>query len=324
MTRTLWFVVYHLLLAAGVLSLQTGCTQLGAGKGNPLAGPLPWQKAKERDPLAGDPLREANRDPQEASTAVAKGMNLERSGQLDKARETYELILKENPKHPEALHRLAVVGDKQRRHKEAQDNYLEAIKLQPRNAELFNDLGYSFYLSHQPEKAESALVKATQLEPKSARYRNNLALVIGQQGRIQEAFEQFGQAGSEADAHYNVAFLYASQNQPQQAKLCFQRALAKDPGHEKASKALESFEAFEKNGGLPLDEEFTADGRRLVKYIESPDGKPDFVAMNMISHQVDARIPEAHNIPQNRQAGAATRTLHNDARVQQSMASARE
>lgn len=306
MTRSFCFLAYHLLLVMLVVALQ-GCASFSK-KGGGMT--MPWQKPTEEESLA-------SAAPTTPGGAMVKGLSFERSGQYDKAREVYEKMLAESPQNPEVLHRLAVVADKQRRHPEAQALYSMVIQDQPRNAELFNDLGYSFYLCGQLAKAESAMAKAVQLAPENPRYRNNLGMVVGQQGRLQEAFEQFSKAGSEADAHYNVAFLYASQDKVDEAKACFLRALACDPTHAKASKALESFQRFESNGGISVDEEYTADGRRLVPYIETPDGQPDVNAMTNfgIHRQVDSVMPGKHNIPANRDAGQATRELKDSGTV---------
>lgn len=307
MTRAFCFLAYHLLLATLVLAVQ-GCATFnkdGSGEGGLT---MPWQKPKPNDEITADGV------PTNAGAALVKGMNFERAGQYDKAREVYEKILANSPKKPEVMHRLAVVADKQRRHDEAQALYALVIQEQPGNAELFNDLGYSFYLSGQLPKSESAMAKAVQMAPDNPRFRNNLGMVMGQQGRIQDAFEQFSKAGSEADAHYNVAFLYASQNKVEEAKACFLRAIACDPTHAKASKALESFKRYEQNDGAMIDEEYTADGRRLVPYIETNDGQPDVTAMTNfgINHQVDSVLPGKHNIGSNaqasRQQGEGSRT----------------
>ena len=291
MSRSLLFTLYHLLLVTLILAAQAGCTSLaGSGKHS----------------LADDPLLAAPRS-ESLTSAIAKGLNYERSGQYDKAREAYETALRDYPKQIEPLHRLAVLADKQRRHDEAQALYARSIQMQPRNGELFNDLGYSFYLSGQLAKAESALAKAVSLDPSSPRYRNNLGMVIGQQGRLQEAFQQFASAGSEADAHYNMAFIHASQNQFEEAKACFLRALAVDPAHSQASKALESFRRFEQNGGPLVDEDYTPDGRPLVPYIETESGAPDIAAMTNfgIQRQIDSVLPNKHNFAQNRTSASS-------------------
>ncbi|HTN73730.1 MAG TPA: tetratricopeptide repeat protein [Pirellulaceae bacterium] len=315
--RSFWFLTYHVILGLLALALQAGCSNFT----KPSAA-LPWSKKAPTDELA-----KLDAQTNGAYTAaLAKGMQHERVGQYDKAREVYEQMLKAHPDQAEPLHRLAVVADKQRRHPEAQMLYLEAIKVQPKNAELFNDLGWSFYLAGQLPKAESALAKAVQIESNNARYRNNFGMVLGQQGRMQPAFEQFAAAGSEADAHYNVAFLYATQNKPEEAKNCFQRALACDPTHEKAAKALDAFSRYEENGGLAVDDQYTTDGRRWIPYIENASGQPDLNAMTNfgINHAPDSVLPAGtHNIPTNREAGTATRSQNEGSRDSHSMASSR-
>lgn len=300
-TRSLWFAAYHLPIALLVLALQAGCTNFAPTSGRM----LPWSSKTD---LAGGE--------QSLSAQLAKGMNHERSGQYDKARDIYESLIGQYPESSEPVHRLGVLADKQKRHDEAQALYAHAIQIRPGDAELFNDLGYSFYLSGQLPKAESALGKAIQLEPGNPRFHNNFGMVLGQQGRLGDAFDEFLKVGSEADAHYNMAFIYASQNKIEDAKTCFRRALASDPTHSKASKALESFQRYEQNGGQMIDDEFAADGRRLVPYIEDANGNPDVDAMANfgINRQVDSILPGVHNIPGNRNAGQATRALHETAR----------
>ena len=301
--RSLWFAAYHLLLALLAICLQAGCTSFAPQSGS---SKLPW--GAKSDAPGG---------PESLASLLAKGMNFERSGQYDKAREVYEPLIGKYPESTEPVHRLAVLADKQKRHDEAQALYTHAIKMRPADAELFNDLGYSFYLSGQLAKAESAMAKAIQLEPGNPRFHNNYGMILGQTGRLEAAFEEFLRVGSEADAHYYTAFIYASQNKIDDAMLCFRRALASDPTHGKSSKALESFKRFEQNGEQMIDEEYAADGRRLVPYIEDGNGNPDVNAMTDfgINRQVDSALPAGtHNISSNRTAGQSTRMLHNAAR----------
>jgi Tfp pilus assembly protein PilF len=287
MLRSLTFLLFHFLLALLVFGLQAGCSSFAS-------------KTQQRDPLTEMTKTKPAQSEKEAAATIAKGINLERAGDWDKARELYEEVLRAHPNEVEPLHRLAVLADKQRRHPEAQTLYMRAIQLHPRDGQLFNDLGYSFYLSGNLPKAESSAAKAVQLEPSNSRFRNNLGMIVGHQGRMQEAFEHFSQAGSEADAHYNVAFLYTCRDQPEEAKLCFHRALAADPTHDKASKALDAFSRYDQNGGIAGDEPIT-DGRRWIPYIEDTAGNPNYNAMTNLSitHQVDSQLPGAHNVAGN-------------------------
>jgi len=219
--------------------------------------------------------------------AMLNGENHERSGEWEKAREVYEEIRKKDPENVEAAHRLGIVADNQRRHAEAEQLFLFALEREPRNASMLADLGYCYYLQGQFAKAESALTKATKFEPSNHRYWNNLGLVIGHQGRYEEALDCFRKSGSEADAQYNLAFVYAGQERVNEAKRSFQLALANDPTHRRAREALSSFEEYDR---LPKDLRDTEDiacenGVRYVPYIEggSNDG-----AVATASHEAPA------------------------------------
>ena len=213
--------------------------------------------------------------------AMLNGMNFERVGNWKQAREVYEEIRQKQPGNVEAAHRLGVVADAQRRYAEAEQLFLFALDKEPRNAEILADLGYCYYLQGQLAKAESALGKAAKLEPSNHRYWNNLGLVVGHQGRYEEAVDCFRKSGSEADAQYNLAFIYAAQERVDDAKRSFQMALVRDPTHRRAREALSSFEEYER---LPEDlrkvDDIASDGVRLVPYVEgsNPGGVENAVA----------------------------------------------
>ncbi|MBX9788273.1 MAG: tetratricopeptide repeat protein [Pirellulales bacterium] len=200
---------------------------------------------------------------------LSKARNAEMAGQFEEARKGYQELIVSHPKRYEPYHRLAVVADRQQRHREAQGLYTEAIARKPNEPELFNDLGYCFYLQGKLDKAESALTKAVSLAPSVSRFRNNLGLVYGHMGRYEEALESFRRSGSEADAQFNLAFIYASQEKNDEAKACFQQALASDPGHEKSQRALQGFQRFERDpDGVYENNEMVKDGMRWIPFVE--------------------------------------------------------
>jgi tetratricopeptide (TPR) repeat protein len=284
------------LIAVLAPALLVGCSSMQERDLKWPSLPSPWATVKNSPPRSAlsqnSPLDESSRKkpaavakakasdkskPDESATmAMLNGMNFERAGNWKQAREVYEEVRKKQPENIEAVHRLGVVADAQRRHAEAEQLFLMALEREPRNAALLADLGYCYYLQGQLAKAESALTKATKIDPEESRYWNNLGLVIGHQGKYEEALDCFRKSGSEADAHYNLAFIYAAQDRVPEAKRGFHRALAKDPTHRHAREALESFEEYER---LPKDlrdvENIAADGVRYVPYIENASGGDD-------------------------------------------------
>jgi Flp pilus assembly protein TadD len=93
------------------------------------------------------------------------------------------------------------------RHDEARQYYASALKIAPEEASVLSNLGLSYVLSKDLPKAEEALRRAYSRADADLRVRQNLALVIGLQGRLAEA-ESIVKAGRPAEeAAANVAYL---------------------------------------------------------------------------------------------------------------------
>lgn len=290
---------------------------------NPLAKvklPSPWAtiKAAEQRESAKPASDQSKSTPTNAqlSLELLRGRGLERSGDFDKARKLYESLREQAPENLEVVHRLGVVADAQRRHAEAEGMFQFVLQREPRNGDVLADLGYCYFLQGQLIKAESALLKAVAAEPECPRYRNNLGLVVGHQGRHEEALDHFRSAGSEADAYYNLAFIYATQEQADQAKECFLMALNEDPTHGKSREALRSFEEYERLPEYLREDDMLAGGR--VKYVPYIEGAGDD----------GSRVQQAGfsaSLPSSRDASQATRALqaHSRSMLSRSMQSQR-
>ncbi len=99
------------------------------------------------------------------------------------------------------------VLDQMGRHAEAQRYYLTALKIVPEEPSVLSNLGLSYALSHDLPNAEATLRRAAAQRPVDPRVRQNLALVVGLQGRFAEA-EDIARADLPADqAAANVAYL---------------------------------------------------------------------------------------------------------------------
>ena len=99
------------------------------------------------------------------------------------------------------------VLDQMGRHAEAQRYYLTALKIVPDDPSVLSNLGLSYALSKDLPNAETTLRRAATFHPADPRVRQNLALVVGLQGRFAEA-EQIAAAELPPDqAASNVAYL---------------------------------------------------------------------------------------------------------------------
>jgi Tfp pilus assembly protein PilF len=313
------------LVAATILPLvmlQSGCSQLPERPS--------WAKWNWNAPSTGLPSPDATITASETKTAtkapskspandvvsaeISRGKALESAGKLDKARKVYEAALQLHPENPEAARALGILLDKQGHHADAEQCFLVALQHQPRNPELLSDLGYCYFLQGRLDSAESALLKATTLAPQSSLCHNNLGRVLGFQRRYDDAYAQFAAAGSEADAYYNMANVFASQDLPDEAKGCFQQALDADPNYLPAREALAAFEEFDR---LPPEEQkastaLSKDGVRYVPYIEGVAPGSGQSGTSEVK-QASATTP-VNTMPANRHAGRATRNLQTQSR----------
>jgi Flp pilus assembly protein TadD len=99
------------------------------------------------------------------------------------------------------------VLDQMGRHDDAQRYYSSALKIAPEEPSVLSNLGLSYALSKDLPKAEATLRRAVAQPGADPRVRQNLALVVGLQGRYAEA-ESIARADlPPEEAAANVAYL---------------------------------------------------------------------------------------------------------------------
>lgn len=99
------------------------------------------------------------------------------------------------------------VLDQMGRHPEAQRYYASALRLAPDEPSILSNLGLSYALSKQLPLAEVTLRRASERPGADPKVRQNLALVIGLQGRFAEAEVIARGDLSPSEAAANVAYL---------------------------------------------------------------------------------------------------------------------
>ena len=95
------------------------------------------------------------------------------------------------------------------RSEEARRRYREALDIAPDEPSILSNIGMSYLLSGDLIVAESYLSRATAAPGADSRMRQNLALVIGLQGRLAEAERVARAELSIEQAEANVAYLHA-------------------------------------------------------------------------------------------------------------------
>ncbi len=160
-------------------------------------------------------------NPNNKSVLGAYGRALADSGNYKQAMDVLERA--HSPDQPDwrILSVQGAVMDQTGRHEEARLYYASALKIVPDEPSVLSNLGLSYALSKDLKQAEETLRRASQRGSADKRVRQNLALVVGLQGRFQEA-EAIARADlPEGEAVANVAYLrrmLAQKNNPNALK----------------------------------------------------------------------------------------------------------
>jgi len=110
----------------------------------------------------------------------------------------------------------------------AQSYYETALKSLPASPPFLSNLGLSYALSKRLPEAEKTLRQANAGQGADVRVRQNLALVLGLQGRFNEAEEVLRRDLSQPEAAANVSALRGLVSQPNSWK-AIKRADEKQP-----------------------------------------------------------------------------------------------
>lgn len=232
-----------ILLVACAALVSGGCSLSARRGGGDVTGSIPGRAYTEqsaRAEIEGLAARYRS-SPEDAANAMRYGRALRATGQAVQAVAVLERVAIRDPRnlalmgeygraladvgrHEQALQVLgrahrpdqpdwriinvqASIYDQMGRPQEAQRLYNDALKIAPAEPSVLANLGLSHALSRQLPQAEQALRQAAAHPRADRRVRQNLALVVGLQGRFAEAEEIARKDLPPAEAEQNVAYL---------------------------------------------------------------------------------------------------------------------
>jgi len=149
----------------------------------------------------------AIQSPQNQALLGAYGRALADNGNYQQALEV--LNRAHTPDQPDwrILSVQGAVLDQMGRHQDAQRHYASALRLMPDEPSELSNLGLSYALAKDLQQAEATLRRAADRPGAEPKVRQNLALVVGLQGRFQEAETIARGDLSASEAAANVAYL---------------------------------------------------------------------------------------------------------------------
>lgn len=153
------------------------------------------------------------RHPRDTEVLAAYGKAQAAAGQLDAALETISRA--ERPDLPDWRLKSAqgAILDQLGRSTEARMRYREALDLKPNDPSVLSNLGMSYVLTRDLKSAETYLRQAVAQPGADSSVRQNLALVVGLQGRYPEAEKIARQELSPNQAEANVKYLRSMMSQ---------------------------------------------------------------------------------------------------------------
>ncbi len=145
--------------------------------------------------------------PSDREVLAAYGKSQAAAGQLEQALNTIQRA--QTPDRPDwrLYSAEGAVLDQLGRSNEARAKYRQALDLKPNDPSILSNLGMSYVLQNDPRTAETYLRSAASQPGADSRIRQNLALVVGLQGRFDEAQRIAMQELSPQQAQANLAYL---------------------------------------------------------------------------------------------------------------------
>ena len=145
--------------------------------------------------------------PNERQVLAGYGKALAAAGELEAALDAVRRA--QTPEYPDwkLVSAEAAILDQLGQQDEARRLYRRALDMKPGEPTILSNLGMSHVLSGDLKSAETYMRQAAQAPGADSRVRQNLALVIGLQGRFQEAEEMATRELSPDQASANVAYL---------------------------------------------------------------------------------------------------------------------
>jgi len=145
--------------------------------------------------------------PNDRTVLAAYGKALAAAGELEPALDAVRRA--QTPEYPDwrLMSAEAAILDQLNQTNEARALYRRALEMRPDEPSVLSNLGMSYVLEGDLKTAEIYMRKATATAGADSRVRQNLALVVGLQGRFQEAEQIARSELSPEQAKANVSYL---------------------------------------------------------------------------------------------------------------------
>ncbi|MFN4210558.1 MAG: tetratricopeptide repeat protein [Devosia sp.] len=147
--------------------------------------------------------------PQDADIAVAYAKALTADGRFEQSLQVLDNVIRPEAPDWNALLVKGATLDQLGRNQEARALYAQALVYAPGEASIEANIGLSYAMTNELPAAEQHLRRAVQMRGATSRVRQNLALVIGLQGRFEECRAIYAAELPPEQVESNMAYVRA-------------------------------------------------------------------------------------------------------------------
>ena len=192
-------------------------------------------------PMADDDPTRLDYDPGEIGPElyISAARLSEQTGHYEAAIKQYAAALNADGRSRNALIGLARLNHRIGKNDEAIRHYHEALSYYPNDAVIMNDLGLCLARNGQMQKSAEVLQNAVAAAPDRDMYLHNLATVLVELNRTDEAVARLETRLGPATAHFRVGYLLNQAGRLQESSAHLEQALAYNPGLKQARQILD-------------------------------------------------------------------------------------
>jgi Flp pilus assembly protein TadD len=147
--------------------------------------------------------------PQDVDIAVAYAKALTADGRFDQSLQVLDNVIRPEAPDWNALLVKGAALDQLGRNQEARQLYTQALVFAPGEASIEANMGLSYAMTNELPAAEQHLRRAVQMRGATSQIRQNLALIVGLQGRFDECRALYAAELPPARVENNMAYVRA-------------------------------------------------------------------------------------------------------------------
>jgi Flp pilus assembly protein TadD len=157
--------------------------------------------------------------PRDYELRIAYAKALTAAGRLEQALTVVDQVTDPAKPRWDALLVKGAVLDQMGRNAEARQLYTQGLTIAPQEASLEANLGLSYAMTNELDKAETHLRKAVRMPGATSQIRQNLALVVGLQGRFDESQRLFSAELTPDQVDANMTYIRSMLTQQNRKRL---------------------------------------------------------------------------------------------------------